>query len=153
MGDDEFDDIDRGILVLLQEDARHNTNARISEQVGVSPSTVSNRISALEDRAVITGYRPEIDYERVAYPLRVLFVCTVPIPDRAASVRRVLELSGVVNVRELMTGEGNLHIEVVGEHHDDITRLATAIADIGITVEEVFFMKEEYTQPASVFEG
>lgn len=153
MADDQLDDIDRGILVLLQEDARHNTNARISEQVGVSPSTVSNRIRALEDRAVITGYRPEIDYDRVAYPLRVLFVCTVPIPDRAASVRRVLEFSGVVNVRALMTGEGNLHIEVVGEHHDDVTRLATAIADIGIAVEDMVFVKEVSTQPASVFDG
>lgn len=146
------DDIDRRILSVLQEDARNNTNAAISEQVGVSPSTVGNRIRRLEEVGVIRGYKPDLDYDKADFPLRVLFICTAPIADRADLIGEVRKLPGVVNVRELMTGEENVHIEVVGSHNEDITYHATRIDDLGIDISEEILVKNEYPQPASVFE-
>lgn len=49
----ELDEVDRGILYLLQKDARHNTNKEIGDAVGVSPGTVRNRIENLEEAGVI----------------------------------------------------------------------------------------------------
>lgn len=152
MNEEPLDDVDREIIHLLQEDARNNTNAEISDRVGVSPSTVGNRIKRLEDSGIIRGYPPEIDYDRAALPLHVLFVCTARIADRSAAIDRVLEVPGVVSVMELMTGERNLQIEVVGRSNDDVTRLATTIDDLGVTISEEILVKNEYTPPASVFD-
>ena len=48
-----LDDVDRGILFLLQEDARNTTIAEIAAEVEVSNSTVRNRIERLEESRVI----------------------------------------------------------------------------------------------------
>lgn len=151
MDGEHLDEIDRRILRLLQEDARNNTNAAISEAVGVSPSTVGNRIARLEDEGIVRGYHPNIDYEQAAFPLWVLFVCTAPIPDRGRLVRELLDLPGVVNVRELMTGQHNLHVEVVGRDNGAITELAVTINELGIDVNEEVLVKGEYPRPANVF--
>lgn len=151
MSDEPLDEVDRRILYLLQKDARNFTNTQIGERVGVSPSTVGKRIKRLEASGIVKGYNPDIDYDRADFPLRVLFVCTASIADRSDHVEQVLELRGVVNVKELMTGEENVHIEVVGSHNEDITRLATAIDELGIAISEEILVKNDYPRPASVF--
>jgi DNA-binding Lrp family transcriptional regulator len=148
-----MDDVDRQILSILEEDARNNTNAEISDRVGVSPSTVGKRLRKLEESGVVRGYFPDIDYDRAGLPLHVLFVCTTAIPEREALLEDALAVRGVVSVTELMTGERNVHIEVVGRHTEDITRLAAAIDDLGITINEETLVRTGYQQPASVFEG
>lgn len=150
-GGDELDEVDLAILHELQEDARNNTNADISERVGVSPSTVGNRINRLEDEGVIKGYRPDIDYEKAGLPLRVLFVCSAPITERRAMVDAALEVNGVVNVREMMTGEHNIHIQVVVGSNDDLTAIAQEVDDLGLAVSEEILMKGEYSRPSIQF--
>lgn len=147
-----LDEVDREILFMLQEDARNHSNADISKAVGVSASTVGKRIKELENNGIIQGYYPIIDYDQAEIPLRVLFICTTSITDRANHIEEALDLRGVVNVRELMTGERNVLIEVVGRANEDITRLATAIDDLGIRINEEILVKNEYPRPASVFE-
>ncbi len=56
-----LDDVDRGILHALQQNAREVTAAEMGDLVGTSASTVRNRIDYLED-GVIRGYHPELDY-------------------------------------------------------------------------------------------
>lgn len=147
-----MDDVDRSIISILQDDARNNTNAYISEQVGLAQSTVGKRIKQLEQSGIITGYFPDIDYDRAGFPLRVLFICSTSVAERREAIEQVVELPGVVLVKELMTGDGNLHIEGVGSEHDDITRLATAIDDFGIDINEEILVKEGgYHRPAGVF--
>jgi Lrp/AsnC family leucine-responsive transcriptional regulator len=153
MSDEDLDATDRAILQALQEDARHNSNAAISERVGVSASTVGKRITALENRGVIEGYHPEIDYEAAGYPLHVLFLCTVPITRRAALIEQALGLQGVVNVRELMTGEANVHIEVTGRSNDDITRIAHEVDEMGFDVADEILLRNEHTRPSVHFEA
>ncbi|WP_312908269.1 Lrp/AsnC family transcriptional regulator [Natronosalvus caseinilyticus] len=53
LASEELDSVDKGILYLLQEDARNNTTNAIGEQVGVSSSTVANRITKLEENGEI----------------------------------------------------------------------------------------------------
>lgn len=147
----EVDDVDKEILHLLQEDARNHTNSQIAETVGISPSTVSKRLDKLETSGVIKGYTPNIDYDVAGYPLRVLFICKAPITERGDLVQDVLDIPGVVNAKELMTGDHNLHIEVVGRHNDDITELAFSMSELGVEIGEEVLVKNEYPKPASVF--
>lgn len=142
------DEIDRAILRALQENARHNTNAAISERVSVSSSTVGKRIDRMEDRGVIKGYRADVDYELAGFPLHVLFVCTAPIAKREALIERTLDLDGVLNVRELMTGQENVHIQVVGTSNDDITDIAHALDEMGYTVTDEILVRQVYDRPS-----
>lgn len=146
-----LDKVDRAILFHLQENARHNTNAEIADRIGVSPSTVGKRITELEEKGVIKGYRPEIDYERAGFPLHVLFVCTAPITDRDSLIEETLGIDTVVNVQEMMTGQRNVLIEVVGRTNDDITRAARTIDGLGFTVTDEILKRAEYPQPSIVF--
>lgn len=146
-----LDEVDRAILHALQEDARKNTNAAISERVSVSASTVGKRISRLEERGIIKGHRSEIDYDEAGFPLHVLFICTAKITEREALVERALDLAGVITVRELMTGRENVHIQVVGTSNDDITRIAHALDDMGFTVTDEILMRAEHTRPSAHF--
>lgn len=147
----DLDDVDRAILYALQEDARNNSNADISDQVGVSPSTVGKRITSLEERGIIQGYSPEIDYEKAGLPLEVLFICTAQIAEREALVEAAHEIDGVVNVREIMTGTKNVHIHVVGSSNDDITRIAAILDEHGYEITDEILLRGERDSPASVF--
>lgn len=147
----DLDDIDRAILHLLQEDARHKTNAKISEHLDVSASTVGKRLGELEDTGVIKGYRPEIDYEQAGFPLHVLFICTAPIAEREALIEQTLGVDGVLNIRELMTGHENVHILVIGSSNDDITRIAQTLDKLGFSVSDEILLRTEYNQPSIHF--
>ena len=112
--DFELDSVDRGILHLLQKDARNNTTTELGEKIGVSATTVSNRIKRLEDDGVIEGYYPEIDYAKTGLELHLLITAEVPVRERAALTEEALDVVGVVGVREVLTGVENLLIETVG---------------------------------------
>ncbi len=60
----EFDRIDRRILRELSSDARQ-TNVKLAERVGLSPSACLRRVQELERAGVITGYRAVIDRSRL----------------------------------------------------------------------------------------
>lgn len=147
----KIDDTDREILCMLQEDARNQTNSQIAEAVEIAPSTVTKRLQKLESSGVIKGYIPTIDYDIAGYPLRVLLTCSASITERGDLVREILDIPGVVSVNELMTGNHNLHIEVVGQTNEDITDLAFSISEHGIDIGEEVLVKNEYPRPASVF--
>ncbi|WP_227356864.1 Lrp/AsnC family transcriptional regulator [Haladaptatus salinisoli] len=48
-----------GILRILREDARQTTAQEIADTVGVSASTVRNRIDQLEAEGIVRGYHPK----------------------------------------------------------------------------------------------
>lgn len=150
MSETGLDEVDRAILYQLQMDAR-TPNAEIAESVGVSPSTVGKRLDALERSGTIKGYRPEVDYEQAGYPIHVLFVCTASITQREPLIQEALDVEAVVNVRELMTGQRNVHIQVVGRENDDITQAAHAIDDLGFTVNDEVLMRSEINRPSDIF--
>lgn len=152
MSSQELDAVDRGILHLLQEDARNNTAAAIAEHVGVTANTVRNRIARLEERGVLTGYVPEVDYEQAGYQLKVSIECSAPVPDRTDLAEQALDIDGVVGVRELMTGRGNIQLTVVADESEDVTTAAARIHDIGLDIEAEELVKNDHSRPFSRFE-
>lgn len=147
----ELDNVDRGILYLLQREARDTTAQEIADTVGVSASTVRNRIDRLEADGIVRGYHPEIDYEAANLPLRVLFVCTAPPAKRAELAEALLEVKGVIDLREMMTGRRNVHVEVVGTSTTDITRITDAVHELGLQIESSELIKQRRMQPFNHF--
>lgn len=147
-----LDDIDRLILYHLSRDARRNSATDIADHVRVSAQTVRNRIKQLEEGGVIRGYRPQIDYERADGLLTNLFMCTTSADDRERLARQALQVPGVINIREVMTGHTDLRITALGKDTDEISQIARAITDLGIDIEEENLIRREHFSPYRQFE-
>ncbi|AUG49267.1 ArsR family transcriptional regulator [Haloarcula taiwanensis] len=153
MADEEIDDVDRAILYALQEDARNMSSGDIAERTDTSDSTVRKRINHLESREVIKGYSADVDYQQAGYPLRMLLYCTASIPDRGDLIPKILDIDGVVSVQELVTGEENLLVTAVGESDSDITPVAQALLDMGLTVADEVLVRSHETTPFGKFDS
>ncbi|PSQ58685.1 ArsR family transcriptional regulator [Halobacteriales archaeon SW_7_71_33] len=149
--DDDIDDVDRAILHALQADARNTSSGEIADRTDTSGSTVRKRIDRLERAGVIEGYTAEIDYAGSGYPLRMLLFCTAPIPERGETVPEILAIDGVVSVQELVTGERNLLVTVVGETDSDITPVAQELLEMGLTVADEVLVRSHETTPFGRF--
>lgn len=148
----DIDDLDRCILHSLQEDVRGVSATTIAERVDVSARTVRNRIDRLEESGVIKGSRLDVDYESVGYQLHTMVVCTAPIADRERLAREAADIPGVVNVREIMTGDQNLLVEVIGTDGDDLSRITGDLSELGLQINDEDIIRNEYDSPFHEFD-
>lgn len=147
----ELDNVDKGILYLLQKDARRNTTEDMAEKLGVSSSTVANRINNLEERDVILGYHPIIKYSETGLGHHLLITATVPLRDREKMLDDIMEVSGIISIRELLTNNENLSLEVVGLTSEDIENSLEALDSLGVDIERMEMMKQERVNPYNHF--
>lgn len=147
----QIDTIDERILFYLSREARHTSAPDIAEEVDVSAPTVRNRIRRLEEGGVIRGYHADVDYEKVGGRLTNQYVCSTGNRDRGELAQRVLDVPGVIAVRELMSGKGDLRITVVGTDTDDLTRIAQGITSLGIEIDDEDLVHREYVRPYAPF--
>ena len=73
-----LDDIDRGILRLLQKDAKL-TNKEIAQQLDLSVTPIYERIKRLERSGYITGYTARLDRELLGFRLQAF--CNVSLQE------------------------------------------------------------------------
>ncbi len=81
-----IDDTDARILDLLQQDGRLS-NAAIAEKVGLTTSTVFERIKKLEKKEIIQRYVAVVDPQKLGKPITAfvrLVIGTAPGEDYAA---------------------------------------------------------------------
>lgn len=147
----DLDETDKGILYLLQRDARRITTTEMAERVGVSASTVRNRIERMEQRGIIRGYHPDVDYDEAGLQLYVEIICSAPNPRRAEFAEAAREVSGVVSIREVLNGNENVQIDAVGTDSDDVARITDELSDIGLDVINTKIIKGTYVQPFNHF--
>lgn len=147
----QLDDTDKGILYLLQHDARRLTTEKMGERVGVSASTVRNRIEKLEAEGIIQGYYPDIDYGKAGLQLYVEIICSAPNPKRAQLADEAREVSGVISIREVLNGKENIQIDAVGTDSDDVARITDELSDLGLEVVNTKIIKDTVIQPFNHF--
>ncbi|AGB16016.1 transcriptional regulator [Halovivax ruber XH-70] len=151
MENDPLDNLDRRILHLLQLDARGASDTDIADETDVTGTTIHNRIKQLEEQGIITGYNPELDYERAGYPMQVLFICSTDLSRRSEMAEEALEVRGVVNVREMLSGEENLHVEVVAESTSEVEESTDQLDALGLRIVSSNILAEEHIQPWNHF--
>lgn len=108
--------LDRTDLVLLAELQRagRGTNAELAERVHLSPSACLRRVQRLEREGVITGYRAEVDPERIGIGLQAFVRVQLARHDAeavAAFARFVNEWDEVVACHAL-TGDMDYLVQV-----------------------------------------
>ncbi|KXA92551.1 AsnC family transcriptional regulator [candidate division MSBL1 archaeon SCGC-AAA259E22] len=146
-----LDKIDKRILYRMAQDARNITASEIAEEMKVSPGTIRNRIKELERKGVIKGYHANIDYELVEKRLTNLFKSSSSVHNRELLADKALQVPGVINVRQIMTGEMDLHIKAVVEGTEDITRISKELTDLGIEIEDEDLIQGESFGPYHQF--
>jgi DNA-binding Lrp family transcriptional regulator len=151
VSESQVDELDRQILKHLQVDARNLTSGQIADKTDAADSTVRKRIQKLEDQSIIKGYTAEVDYERSGYPLRMILFCTAPIPKRGSLVDEILELEGVITVQELVTGEENLLVTVVGKRDSEITDVAETLLDKDLKITDEVLVRRHQSSPFERF--
>lgn len=73
-----IDEIDRQLIARLQEDARLS-NAALAKEVGLTVSTVHERVKKLEKKGIIRGYVALVDAEAVGKPITAFIRLTVGV--------------------------------------------------------------------------
>lgn len=66
-----MDELDTAIVQHLQRDARQ-TNRDLARTLGIAPSTCLERVRALRERGVITGYHAEVSLPALNRPVQAL---------------------------------------------------------------------------------
>jgi Lrp/AsnC family leucine-responsive transcriptional regulator len=114
MPNESFDEIDRKILAVLQEDGRL-TNAELADRVGLSPSPCLRRVKQLEAAGVIAGYGARLDRQKIGLGL-TLFVGIKVGPhehiEEAAFSAAVAALPEVISCH-LVSGEFDFLVQIV----------------------------------------
>ncbi|MDO9404110.1 MAG: Lrp/AsnC family transcriptional regulator [Polaromonas sp.] len=120
-----LDKFDIAILQHLQTDARL-TNAELASRVGLSAAPCWRRVRALEEEGFITGYRAEINRQKIG--LGVLAFVRVDADRNNGDSTRQLEQA----IRDLpevvachyISGTGTFELQVVAEDLDAFSRFA-----------------------------
>jgi Lrp/AsnC family transcriptional regulator, leucine-responsive regulatory protein len=125
-----MDPKDRAIVEVLQEDAR-STYAQIGARVGLSASTVHDRVRKLEHRGVIRGYRADVDPGAVGLDVTAL-VSVMPLdPSQADDLPdRVTEFSEVEDCFSV-AGHENYILKVRTRTTGDLEDLLRRIREMG----------------------
>lgn len=120
-----LDKFDWQILRELQTDARL-TNTELAQRVGLSSAPCWRRVRALEEAGYITGYRAEIDRNKVG--LGVLAFVRVDAERNTGGLTRAME-QAVKKIPEVISchyisGAGTFELEVVARDLDSFSRFA-----------------------------
>jgi hypothetical protein len=63
----------------------------------------------------------------------------------------IMEVAGIVSVRELLTNKESLSLEVVGRTSEDIEETLESLDSLGVDIERMEMMKQERTNPYNHF--
>ena len=99
----KLDELDLSILRRLNENARQSYR-EIAKSLGVSISTVSNRVKRLEADGVVAGYVPVLDPKRIGYDVVAIIGVTISRGKLLEVQRRIGKDERVFGVYDV-TGE------------------------------------------------
>jgi DNA-binding Lrp family transcriptional regulator len=142
------DAIDRQIVNALLGDGRASARD-IASATGVAATTVSKRLSDLEEDDIVEGYVPEVDYAALGYDVTAVFHLSVAGDGLASVVDRLEAHEQMIGVYEVT---GDHDIVAIGKFtstdamNDEIKGLLTD-ADITATNTSVVLnVVREYDQ-------
>lgn len=123
-----LDKFDLAILNELQNDGRL-TNAELASRVGLSAAPCWRRVRALEEAGFITGYRAEINREKIG--LGVLAFVRLDAERNSGDVTRQLE-AVIRQIPEIVTchyisGSGTFELQVVCPDLAEFSRFAREV--------------------------
>jgi len=113
---EKFDDIDLGIVKLLQEDSRLSFN-KIASKLGISAGTAYNRIKNLENKGVLRGYTVLVDPFKLGFTMTVIVLIQAEGAHLIEVEKEIAKIGSVVSVYDVT---GDFDIAVIVRFKDRI---------------------------------
>lgn len=126
-----MDTFDRRILKLLATNSKM-TLKDMGRKVGLfSASSISKRISALEEEGYIKNYKAEVDYEKLGYNfLTITFIQAKYRYNYSREIgRKLSEIPGVVGVYFIL-GEIDFVIFTISKNKDEYSQILDQVSQI-----------------------
>lgn len=103
-----LDEKDFQIIEQLEKDGRASLR-KIAEKLDLSPSTVSNRFSRLNQENVIKGFKPVLDHEKLGFNLTAVVDVRVESGMKEDVFPELKEMDAVVS-EYIVTGDTDMVI-------------------------------------------
>lgn len=112
----KIDDIDKKILEILQSRAKI-TNAKLSEEIGLSPAPTLERVKKLEQMGIITSYHAKLNTEKIGLGVTTFVLATLNGHNRANIEGFIKEINKIPEVVEChhITGAGDFILKVIAK--------------------------------------
>jgi DNA-binding Lrp family transcriptional regulator len=117
----ELDDVDRGLLRMLSENARR-TNNSLAEELGIAPSTCLARMNALRESGVIRKFTLDVDPEVLGHALEALIFVRIRAGARHLMSSFAEEIKAKTGVMQLffLGGTDDFLIHVAVKDSNDV---------------------------------
>ncbi len=112
-----LEELDRGILALLIENARY-TYSEIGEKLGVSRVAIKNHIDALEERGIIEEYTTIINPQKLGGAVSCYFEIE-SAPETFSQVINILNECPTITQIYRTTGKCHLHVHAVAANQNE----------------------------------
>jgi len=115
-----IDDTDLDIIEELKKDGRASFSD-IADKLGLATSTVTVRFQKLEEKNIVNGFNPEIDYEKLGFELTAM----IDIKAEPKKILKTVEkLESRTRVISLFEVTGNTDIIIVSRflHRKDMNQ-------------------------------
>lgn len=110
-----YEHLDVRLVEALQEDARRSLR-ELAEVLDVSAGTVRNHLRDLEERGVVRGYKPVVDYAELGYSL----VTVTRIKARGSAIPRIVEdLAADSRLTHVYEITGDFDVLAIGRFRSD----------------------------------
>ena len=112
------DQTDIAILKALIKNARASYR-EIAQQIGVAVGTVQHRIHKLEEKGILQGFRPVIDYGKLGYDVAAIIALETP-RGITEELEEKLAKNPHVNSIYHTAGDVDIFIRVKFKHTDEL---------------------------------
>lgn len=112
----KIDQTDKKILKILQSNGKI-TNARLSEEIGLSPAPTLERVKKLEQSGLIKSYHAELDTELIGLGVQTFVQVTLKghnKPNIETFIGKINQIDEVIECHHI-TGSGDFILKVVAK--------------------------------------
>lgn len=131
----KLDKIDRKILNILQDNAKI-TNAKLSQEIGLSPAPTLERVKKLENSGIIKSYHAQLDQQMIGLGVST-FVHVQLVSHKKgfidAFVEKINQIDEVVECHHI-TGQGDFILKIVAP---DINSYQQLMIDVICEIPEI----------------
>ncbi len=136
-----LDKVDVQILGLLKKNARESY-AEIGREIGLSASSVRERMQRLTDTGVITNFTIQVDHSRLGYPVEAFVLIKLFASKLKPFIATVNQFEGVEKSYRV-TGNQNVLMKVALRNHKHLQDFLDKIMVFGDTT--TYLMLSEIT--------
>ena len=119
------------ILHALQNDARLSFS-HLGRQVGLSAPAVAERVRRMEEAGIITGYRAQVNPEKVGLPLTAMIELTTS-PNNYPRIDHLIDQLPEILECHHVTGHYSFVIKAIAESMTHLEQLIGKLSQYGST--------------------